>query len=194
MKMYDYKTKGLEFILSYFRANSDISKFIETIAVRFNVLQEAIKYLLDSLDIKKARGQRLDYIGAEVGASRDEVDYGNYFCVNRLQVNQGINFYFSTSGTDPKTPISLSDAEYWQKIFAYIGANSASGDMEELIKIIKIITGADDVFILRGNFGGIKIKICGPELLMTRNTILYIKQLLGSGIYLEEIITNDETN
>ena len=191
MNRYDYKEKMLEFIISYFRTNSDIVKIINTIANRFNVMQNIVKYLADSLSIKNARGQRLDYIGAEVGAARDEADLGDYFCVNRLQINEPVKFYFLSSGQDPNTPLTLNDAEYIQKIYAYIGANSSSGSIEEVISIVKIITNAEDVRISDGNNGGIKMNICGSGLIMTGNTIKYIKQILGSGIYIEEITTND---
>ena len=152
---------------------------------------EIVKRLANSLSIKYARGQRLDYIGAEVGASRDETDFGNYFCVNKLHLNETVQFYFLSSGQDPKSPLPLSDAEFIQKIYAYIGANASSGNTEEVIAIVKQITNADEVRIINGNNGGIKINICGSGLIITQNTAKYIKQICGSSIYIEEITTND---
>ena len=191
MKIYDYKRKGLELILSHFRMNSDIAAIVKSIAIRFDSLQSIVEYLLNCLNISKARGQRLDYIGAEVGASRDEVDYGSYFCVNRLHINEDVNFYFLSSGDDPRTPLSLPDAEYIQKIFAYVGANSSCGEMESILKTIQKITNVANVEVVQSQNGGLKINICGDGLIITRNTLTYIKQILGDGIYLEEITTND---
>ena len=56
--------------------------------MRFNALQDIIVELLDSLTISKARGFLLDDIGVEVGASRDEVDFGDYFWSIRFGYNQ----------------------------------------------------------------------------------------------------------
>ena len=191
MKIYDYKTKCLEFILSYFRTNSDIVNIIQTPADRFNSLQDIIQYLLDSLIISKARGQRLDYIGKEVGTIRDEIDFGDYFCINREHINKNKLFYFLSSGVNPRIPLTLPDAAFIQKIYACIGANSSSGCIEEILSIIKKMTDADNVLISQGSNGGININIYGEELLVTQNTVSYIRQILGDGIYIEEIKTND---
>lgn len=191
MKLYDYKNKGLEYIISYFRTNKDIVNILQTIGQRYEELQNILQQLLTNLNISKARGKRLDYIGAEVGASRDESDFGEYFCINRLHLNVPKPFYFITSGLDPKSTLSLSDAEYIQKIYAYIGTNSSSGSLEELISIIKKITNADTVLINKNENQGISIDIKGDGLIMTKNTINYIQNILGDGIYLEEIKTND---
>lgn len=194
MKIIDYKVQALKFILPYFRTNKDIVAILNAIASRFNLLQNVVKDLRESLYIKNARGVWLDYIGDEVGAQRDEADFGNYFCVNRDHINVEKQFYFLSSGLDPKSPLTLSDAEFIQKIYAYIGANSSSGSIEEILEIIKTITNANDIKVTISADFVLKINLIGDGLIMTRNTINYIQQILGDGIYLEEIQINGKTN
>lgn len=187
MKILDYQIEALKYAIPYLRTNEDVRVVLRAIGERFNNLQGAIVYLLDSLQIAEARGVWLDYAGREVGAQRDEVDYGDYFCVNRLHINVAKRFYFLTSGLNPESPLSLPDAEFIQKIFAYIGANSSCGTRNEIINIVKTITNAEDVIVEKVARCVLKITLKGKKLVLTRNTITYIQQILGDGVYLEGI-------
>ena len=194
MQILDYQIEALKYALPYIRANEDVAIVLKAIGERFNNLQTAIVYLLNTLDIRKARGIWLDYAGSEVGAQRDEMDFGNYFCVNRLHVNVEKRFYFLSSGLDPETPLSLNDEEFIQKIFAYIGANSSCGTRNEIIEIVKTITNAENVIVEKTARCVLKIHLAGGALIMTQNTVDYIQQIIGDGIYLEEITLNGKTN
>ena len=194
MKKLDYQIEALKYIIPYFRSNEDIVCVLKAIGERFNTLQEAVIYMLDSLNIHKARGVWLDYAGAEVGASRDEVDYGSYFCVNREHINTEKRFYFLTSGINPESPLSLNDAESIQKILAYIGANSSCGTRNEIINIVQTITNAQSVIVTKKARCVLGINLVGDRLILTKNTINYIQQIIGDGIYLEEITLNGKTN
>lgn len=194
MQILDYQIEALKYALPYIRANEDVAIVLKAIGERFNNLQTAIVYLLNTLDIRKARGIWLDYAGSEVGAQRDEMDFGNYFCVNRLHVNVEKRFYFLSSGLGPETPLSLNDAEFIQKIFAYIGANSSCGTRNEIIEIVKTITNAENVIVEKTARCVLKIHLAGGALIMTQNTVDYIQQIIGDGIYLEEITLNGKTN
>lgn len=194
MKKLDYQIEALKYIIPYFRGNEDIVCILKSIGERFNTLQAAIVYLLDTLNIRSARGIWLDYAGAEVGASRDEVDYGNYFCVNREHINAEKRFYFLTSGINPESPLSLNDAEFIQKILAYIGANSSCGTRNEIINIVQTITNARKVIVTKKSRCVLGINLIGDGLIVTKNTIHYIQQIIGDGIYLEEITLNGKTN
>ena len=194
MQILDYQIEALKYALPYIRANEDVAIVLKAIGERFNNLQTAIVYLLNTLDIRKARGIWLDYAGSEVGAQRDEMDFGNYFCVNRLHVNVEKRFYFLSSGLDPETPLSLNDAEFIQKIFAYIGANSSCGTRNEIIEIVKTIANAENVIVEKTARCVLKIHLSGGALIMTQNTVDYIQQIIGDGIYLEEITLNGKTN
>ena len=190
MQILDYQVEALKYALPYLRTNEDVVALLKAIGLRFTNLQTAIVYLLNTLDIRKARGVWLDYAGAEVGAQRDEDDYGNYFCVNRLHINEEKLFYFLTSGTDPESPLSLNDAQFLQKIFAYIGANTSCCTRNENIAIIKTITNADSVIIKKVARCTLTIDITGNALITTQNTIRYIQQVLCDGVFLQEITLN----
>ena len=194
MQILDYQIEALKYALPYLRANEDIATVLKAIGLRFTNLQTSITYLLNTLDIRKARGVWLDYAGAEVGAQRDEMDFGDYFCVNRMHINVKKRFYFLLSGLDPETPLSLGDAEFIQKIFAYIGANSSCGTRNEIIEIVKTITNAESVVVNKIARCVLRINLTGSALVITQNTVDYIQQIIGDGIYLEEITLNDKTN
>lgn len=194
MKKLDYQIEALKYIIPYFRGNEDVVTILKAIGSRFDNLQSAIIYLLNTLDIRAARGVWLDYAGAEVGAQRDEVDFGNYFCVNALHINAKKRFYFLSSGENPESPLSLTDAEFIQKIFAYIGSNSSCGTRNEIIDIVSTITNAQKVIVTKTGRCTLKINLIGSKLVLTRNTINYIQRVIGDGIYLEEITINGKTN
>ena len=61
MKTFNYQIEALKYVLPYLRANEDVAVVLKAIGDRFNNLQTAIVYLLDTLDIRKARGTWLDY-------------------------------------------------------------------------------------------------------------------------------------
>lgn len=191
MNLLNYQTESLKYIIPYLRYNEDIKTILQAIGSRFTNLQDAVNYLVSSLSIRDARGVWLDYAGAEVGAQRDEMDFGDYFCVNREHLNVPKRFYFLTSGLNPESPLSLNDAEFMQKIFAYIGANSSCGTRNEIIDIVKTITNADSVIVTKTARCVLKIHLIGEALVLTQNTVTYIQQILGDGIYLEEINLND---
>lgn len=191
MKINDYKIETLKYVLPYLRTNEDVVTILKTIGKTFNNLQEAVIYLLKSLNIKDARGVWLDYIGSEIGAQRDEMDYGNYFCVNRLHINEEKLFYFLSSGVDPQSPLSLDDAEFIQKILAYIGANKSCGTRNELIDIIKTITNADKVIITNKARCVLSVTLHGEGMILTQNTINYIQNIVTDGVYIKEIKIND---
>lgn len=193
MKTNDYKIEALKYVLPYLRTNEDIVAVLKAIGATFNNLQDAVSYLLNSLNIHNARGVWLDYIGTEVGAQRDEMDYGNYFCVNRLHVNVEKYFYFVTSGLNPQSPLSLTDAEFIQKILAYIGANRSCGTREECLEIITTITNATKVIISQESPLIVSISLYGEGLILTKNTISYIQNILLDGVYIKEIKINDKT-
>ena len=90
--------------------------------------------------------------------------------------------------------MSLNDAEFIQKIFAYIGANSSCGTRNEIIDIVKTITNAQKVIVQKTGRCVLKIDLTGDSLIITQNTVNYIQQIIGDGIYLEEITLNGKTN
>lgn len=191
MKYRDYKVEILKYIIPYFRQNTDIKNILLAIGMRFNALQDIIVELLDSLTISKARGFLLDDIGREVGTERDEVNYDDYFCVNLSHINVAKRFYFMASGLNPESVITLEDAEFIQKIMSVIGGNMSSGIRNENLNIIKMITNSDNVIIRKVGTCQLDIYLNGADLTYTKNTLNYIQNILGDGIFLNEVYINE---
>lgn len=193
MKLNDYKIETLKYILPYYRTNEDIVEVLRAIGNRFNNLQNSILFILQMQNLKDSRGVWLDNYGSEVGASRDELDFGNYFCVNRPHINVAKRFYFTTSKENPLTPLTLDDAEYIQKILAYIGGNKSCGTWNQIIDITQTMTNAERVVLHRPQKCVLTMDIHGKNIILTRNTITYIEGLLADGVDLREIKINGET-
>jgi len=191
MKQTDYQKLGQKIILAYLRQNNNLKTFIKILSTRFNMIQEIILYLLNSYKISNARGKWLDYIGSEVGAQREEIDYGNYFVVNQPHINVPKMFYFLTSENNPQNILTLEDASYIQKISTYIGTNISSGTIEDILTLVKKITEADMIEIRKSNSEGLSITVDGDHMVLTRNTESYVHEILSNGIYLKEIKNND---
>jgi hypothetical protein len=191
MKYRDYKVEVLKYLISYFRQNEDIKNILLAIGLRFNELQDVIVQLLDSLTISKARGFLLDNIGTEVGTTRDEIDYGDYFCVNVPHLNVEKRFYFLASKIDPNKKVTLKDAEFIQKIMAVIGSNLSSGTRNENLNIIKMITNAENVIIKKVGTCELDVHLMGSNLTYTRNTLKYIQDILIDGVFLKEVYINE---
>lgn len=191
MKYRDYKVEVLKYLISYFRQNDDIKNILLAIGLRFNELQDVIVQLLDSLTISKARGFLLDNIGTEIGTTRDEIDYGDYFCVNVPHLNVEKRFYFLASNLDPNQKVSLKDAEFIQKIMAVIGSNLSSGTRNENLNIVKMITNAESVIINKVGTCELEVHLMGSNLTYTKNTLKYIQDILIDGVFLKEVYINE---
>jgi hypothetical protein len=192
MQLYDYKIQALKYCLPYLRQNRDIKTVLTTIGDRYNKLQAVFLYLLDTLKINNARGVWLDNIGKEVGAVRSDTDYGDYFCVNAEHINVPKLFYNSTSAISPENTISLADEDFITKIQAYILANISCGTRNQNIRVIKMITRADEVIITKTDTCTLSVNLIGDasKIILTQNTVNFIRHILADGIYIEEITIN----
>lgn len=192
MQLYDYKIQALKYCLPYLRQNKDIKTVLTTIGDRYNQLQAVFLYLLDTLKINNARGVWLDYIGKEVGAVRSDTDYGDYFCVNAEHINVPKLFYNSTSAISPENTISLADEDFITKIQAYILANISCGTRNQNIRVIKMITRADEVIITKTDTCTLSVNLIGDasKIILTQNTVNFIRHIIADGIYIEEITIN----
>ena len=192
MQLYDYKIQALKYCLPYLRQNRDVKTVLKAIGDRYNKLQAVFLYLLNSLKIDNARGVWLDYIGKEVGAVRSDTDYGDYFCVNAEHINVPKLFYNSTSAISPENTISLADEDFITKIQAYILANISCGTRNQNIRVIKTITGADEVIITKTDTCTLSVNLIGDssKITLTQNTVNFIRHIIADGIYIEEITIN----
>lgn len=193
MRLFEYKEQALKYCLPYLRTNKDVCTVLKAIGERYNVVQATILYLLNSLRIADARGVWLDYIGREVGALRDDADYSDYFCTNVDDVNREKLFYFTTGSGLDNTTSSLSDDAFIKKIQAYIASNTSCGTRNEIINIIKFLTGATSVIITKTATCTLYINIIGDftSAILTENMVNYIRRCVGDGIYIEEIKVNE---
>ena len=191
MKYLDYKIQVLNYVIPYFRGNTDVKNILLAIGEKFNEFQDVIVYLLNTLTIKNAQGIWLDDIGKEVGTTRDEVDFGNYFCVNMPHVNVEKMFYFLSSNLDPTQKLSLKDSEFIQKIMAVIGGNLSSGTRNENLNIIKMITNAESVIIKKVGTCQLDLYLNGSNITYTKNTLKYIQNILIDGVFLNEVYINE---
>lgn len=191
MKYRDYKVEILKYIIPYFRQNTDIKNILLAIGMRFNALQDIIVELLDSLTISKAKGFLLDCNGREVGTERDDVDYGDYFCVNLPHINIAKRFYFLASNLDPNQKVTLKDAEFIQKIMAVIGSNLSSGTRNENLNIIKMLTNSENVIIKKVGTCQLDLYLNGSNITYTKNTLKYIQDILIDGVFLNEVYINE---
>ena len=191
MKYLDYKIEVLNYVIPYFRGNTDVKNILLAIGEKFNEFQDVIVYLLNTLTIKNAQGIWLDDIGKEVGTTRDEVDFGNYFCVNMPHVNVEKMFYFLSSNLDPTQKLSLKDSEFIQKIMAVIGGNLSSGTRNENLNIIKMITNAESVIIKKVGTCQLDLYLNGSNITYTKNTLKYIQDILIDGVFLNEVYINE---
>ena len=192
MQLFNYEVQALKYCLPYLRCNKDVVTVLKAIGKRYNLIQAVILYLLNSLRISDARGVWLDYIGAEVGALREDVDFGDYFCANAEHVNVEKRFWFTNSGESAQRQITLSDSEFINKIYAYIASNTSSGTRNEIINIIKFLTGAENVIVTKTATCILSINLIGDaeKIKLTQNIVKYIRSILANGVYLEEITIN----
>lgn len=191
MKLYNYEIETLKYLIPYLRQNQDIGNLLKAIGERFNNLQDSISFLADQLTIANAKGVWLDYIGVEVGTTRDEVDFGDFFLVNVPHINIAKRFYITTSKDNPSETITLDDAEFIQKIMSVIGSNISCGTRNENLNLIKTITNSNNVIIKKVGTALLDIYLYSDNLVYTSNTVNYIENVIGNGIFINEVHINE---
>lgn len=191
MKLYNYEIETLKYLIPYLRQNQDIGNLLKAIGERFNNLQDSISFLADQLTIANAKGVWLDYIGVEVGTTRDEVDFGDFFLVNAPHINIAKRFYITTSKDNPSETITLDDAEFIQKIMSVIGSNISCGTRNENLNLIKTITNSNNVIIKKVGTALLDIYLYSDNLVYTSNTVNYIENVIGNGIFINEVHINE---
>lgn len=176
----DFKTRMQYYAVSQFRQNPDYINMCECIGNDFNRLNYVVQYLLDCLDIDKASGVWLDYIGWLVGTSREYFNIGQFFCVNSPDVNVPKYIWF------PDTTVgqisSLSDELFRKRIYAKIGYNVSTGTRKENKYIIKNMTNAKRVKIKRVAPMTLDITLIGNNIIETNTLLDDINNVLGMGV------------
>ena len=87
LKTYELDKKMLEYSISEFRNIPEYVKICEAFCVGLSTIQTTLNYLSDAIQLNKAEGIWLDYIGWLVGITRSYADITRFFCVNAEDLN-----------------------------------------------------------------------------------------------------------
>lgn len=187
MLLNDYYLKMQEYSISQLRLNQDYLLFCKCIGEDYNNLQKVSEYLLDMVNIDKAEGVYLDYIGWLVGTTRTYFNIARFFSVNSADLNVQKYFWFANQ-TIGQTA-SLSDELFRRRIYAKIGYNTTKGTREDNIYIIKNMSFADKVLINSPNSKTdstepmcLDVTLIGDNILQTNTLLDDIENILGTGV------------
>lgn len=193
MKNLDYFALNQAYSIGQFRNNPEYMALIGADAGLKDNLQKNAQYLLDSIDINLAEGVFLDYWGWLVGISRRYFDISAYFNYNRADVNTEKYIWFSEPETDFLAPSgSLEDRDFRARIKAKAGANTSKCTREENISIIKNMTFARHVKIKNVDIMLLDVTLVGDNLFFTQDTKSDIELVLGSGVGIRNLMTENE--
>lgn len=193
MKTNDYSTLNQAYSLGEFRSNPEYMALINADAELKEGLQANVQYLLNSLDINKAEGVFLDNWGLLVGILRQYFDIGAYFSYNSPDVNVEKYIWFSEPESDFVVPSgTLEDRDYRARIKAKAGANTSKCTREENIAIIKNMTFAKKVKIKNVDIMLLDVTLAGDNLFFTQDTKSDIELVLGSGVGIRNLMTENE--
>ena len=193
MNNLDYFALNQAYSLGQFRNNPEYMALIGADAGLKDNLQKNAQYLLDSIDINLAEGVFLDYWGWLVGISRRYFDISAYFSYNRADVNTEKYIWFSEPETDFVAPSGiLEDRDFRARIKAKAGANTSKCTREENISIIKNMTFARHVKIKNVDIMLLDVTLVGDNLFFTQDTKSDIELVLGSGVGIRNLMTENE--
>lgn len=193
MNNLDYFALNQAYSLGQFRNNPEYMALIGADAGLKDNLQKNAQYLLDSIDINLAEGVFLDYWGWLVGISRRYFDISAYFSYNRADANTEKYIWFSEPETDFVAPSgSLEDRDFRARIKAKAGANTSKCTREENISIIKNMTFAKKVKIKNVDIMLLDVTLVGDNLFFTQDTKSDIELVLGSGVGIRNLMTENE--
>lgn len=193
MNNLDYFALNQAYSLGQFRNNPEYMALIGADAGLKDNLQKNAQYLLDSIDINLAEGVFLDYWGWLVGISRRYFDISAYFSYNRADVNTEKYIWFSEPETDFVAPSgSLEDRDFRARIKAKAGTNTSKCTREENISIIKNMTFARHVKIKNVDIMLLDVTLVGDNLFFTQDTKSDIELVLGSGVGIRNLMTENE--
>lgn len=193
MNNLDYFALNQAYSLGQFRNNPEYMALIGADAGLKDNLQKNAQYLLDSIDINLAEGVFLDYWGWLVGISRRYFDISAYFSYNRADVNTEKYIWFSEPETDFVAPSgSLEDRDFRARIKAKASANTSKCTREENISIIKNMTFARHVKIKNVDIMLLDVTLVGDNLFFTQDTKSDIELVLGSGVGIRNLMTENE--
>lgn len=193
MLLNDFYVLMQKYSISQLRQNKDYQILCKCIGNQYDNLQKVSQYLLDSCDIDKAEGVWLDYLGWLVGTTRQYFNIASFFSVNNDDVNVQKYFFFASQTIGQIA--SLSDGLFRKRIYAKIGYNITKGTRNDNIYIIKNMTNAKKVKIIKTQPMVLDITLIGTEIIETNTLLDDIESILGTGVGIGHlIIQQGETN
>jgi hypothetical protein len=148
---------------------------------------------LNNIDLNKSEGVLLDNWGTLLGIARSFFDIEAYFSYNRADVNTEKYVWFSEPESDYIVPSgSLDDRDYRTRIKAKAGQNVSRCTREENIAIIKNMTFARKVKIKNVEPLLLDITLVGDNLFLTQDIKSDIEAILGNGVGIRNLTTENE--
>lgn len=186
MLLNDFNVLMQKYSISQLRQNKDYLILCKCIGNQYDNLQKVSQYLLNSCDIDKAEGVWLDYLGWLVGTTRQYFNIARFFSVNNDDLNVEKYFWFANQTIGQIA--SLSDELFRKRIYAKIGCNTTKGTREDNIYIIKNMTNAEKVKIVKTQPMVLDITIIGTEIIETNTLLDDIENILGTGVGIGHLI------
>ena len=181
LETYELDKKMLEYSISQYRVVPEYVKICEAFCLGLGTIQDSIDYLSDMIDLDKAQGIWLDYIGWLVGVTRtDLTDASIFFSANAEDVNEEKLFWFANQNQSEN--ISLSDEVFRSYIKGKIGYNVSRCPRNDNIKNIKNTFYADHVIIDNIEPMVLDVTLYGDNILNVQNMREQIEKLLGDGV------------
>lgn len=166
--------------ISELRNIPEYIKLCEAHAVGLESIQKTINYLSDAINLDKAQGVWLDYIGWLLGTDRQYMNVARFFSANEDDLNREKYFWFPNQKIGQMA--SLEDELFRRRIYGKRGYNISKATRNENIQIIKNITFADHVIIKNISPMVLDITIYGDNILETNTLLDDIENVLGNGV------------
>ena len=193
MLLNDFYVLMQKYSISQLRQNKDYQILCKCIGNQYDNLQKVSQYLLNSCDIDKAEGVWLDYLGWLAGTTRQYFNIARFFSVNNDDVNVEKYFWFANQTIGQIA--SLSDELFRKRIYAKIGYNTTKGTRKDNIYIIKNMTNAEKVKIVKTQPMVLDITLIGSEIIETNTLLDDVESILGTGVGIGHlIIQQGDTN
>ena len=195
MLLNDYYILMQKYSISQLRQNKDYLLFCKCASNHLDNLQKVSSYMLDMINIDKAEGIWLDYLGWLVGTTREYFNIARFFSVNNADLNEKKYFWFKDQTIGQIS--NLNDDLFRRRIYAKIGYNTTKGRREDNIYILKNMTNADKVIIKRNAPMARNIILIGNNILETNRLLDDIESVLPTGVGLNRLYLNpteDELN
>ena len=180
MLLNDFYVLMQKYSISQLRQNKDYQILCKCIGNQYDNLQKVSQYLLNSCDIDKAEGVWLDYLGWLAGTTRQYFNIARFFSVNNDDVNVEKYFWFANQTIGQIA--SLSDELFRKRIYAKIGYNTTKGTRKDNIYIIKNMTNAEKVKIVKTQPMVLDITLIGSEIIETNTLLDDVESILGTGV------------